>query len=42
MAELADVVNKLAVCNTAQLVCDESSEVVASHDLVSFLAPHLK
>ena len=42
MGDIADVVNKSAVCNHAQLVATEEREVVPTRDWASFLAPHLK
>ena len=40
MAEIADVVDKSAVCNVAQITHTEDTEVVPTYDWASFLLPH--
>lgn len=42
MAEIADVVEKSAVCNQAQFVHTEDTEVVPTYDWASFLLPHCR
>ena len=42
MADIAEVVERSAVCNTAQLVWDEDTEYVPTHDWAAFLAPHIR
>ena len=42
MGEITDVVEKSAVCNIAQMVHTEDSEVVPTRDWTTFLAPHFK
>lgn len=42
MAEIADVVDRSAVCNVSQLVHTEDTEVVPTHDWASFLLPHCR
>ena len=42
LADVAAVVNRSAICNTAQLVCTEDgSELVTTYDWTSFFASHM-
>ena len=42
MAEIANVVEKSAVCNEVQLVHTEDTEVVPTRDWTTFLLPHFR